>query len=108
MRIATRSAEESLTQLLRLVSRLRVTTLYASSAGATAAYYTQHLTQAPGEEPGVWSAAQADRLGLTGEVSGEALQALLEGRDPVLGTPLGQPLVDPTARMVRWCADGGV
>ena len=33
---------------------LRVTTLYASSAEATAGYYTQYLAQAPGEEPGVW------------------------------------------------------
>ena len=73
---------------------LRVTTLYASSAGATAAYYTQYLTQAPGEVPGVWSGVQADRLGLHGVVGGDVLQALLEGRDPVLGTPLGQPLAD--------------
>ncbi len=33
---------------------LRVTTLYAGSAAATAKYYTQYLTQAPGEEPGTW------------------------------------------------------
>ncbi len=33
---------------------LRVTTLYASSATGTAAYYTRYLAQAPGEEPGVW------------------------------------------------------
>ena len=47
---------------------LRVTTLYASSAAATAAYYTHYLAQAPGEEPGVWSGRQAAELGLAGRV----------------------------------------
>ena len=37
---------------------LRVTTLYASSASATAAYYTRYLA-APGEQPGVWCGQQA-------------------------------------------------
>ena len=73
---------------------LRVTTLYASSAAATAGYYTQYLAQAVGEEPGVWSGVQADRLGVSGEVSTDALQLLLEGRDPVTGTPLGTSLSD--------------
>ena len=73
---------------------LRVTTLYASSAVATAAYYTRYLAQAPGEEPGVWSGRQADGLGLAGKVSADDLQRLLEGRDPRTGTPLGSPLVD--------------
>jgi conjugative relaxase-like TrwC/TraI family protein len=73
---------------------LRVTTLHAASAAATARYYTQYLTAAPGEDAGVWAGRQAAGLGLTGEVTAEALQALLEGRDPVLGTPLGYPLVD--------------
>ena len=61
---------------------LRVTTLYASSAVATAAYYTRYLAQAPGEEPGVWSGRQAEGLGLAGEVEADDLQRLLEGRDP--------------------------
>ena len=61
---------------------LRVTTLYASSAVATAAYYTRYLAQAPGEEPGVWSGQQAADLGLDGHVDADALQSLLEGRDP--------------------------
>ena len=52
---------------------LRVTTLYASSAAATAGYYTQYLAQAVGEEPGVWSGVQADRLGVSGEVGADAL-----------------------------------
>ena len=75
---------------------LRVTTLYASSAVATAAYYTRYLAQAPGDEPGVWSGRQADGLGLVGRVDADDLQHLLEGRDPTTGTPLGSPLVDRT------------
>jgi conjugative relaxase-like TrwC/TraI family protein len=75
---------------------LRVTTLYASSAVATAAYYTRYLAQAPGEEPGVWSGRQAEALGLAGTVVADDLQRLLEGRDPTTGTPLGHELVDRT------------
>jgi hypothetical protein len=48
---------------------LRVTTLYASSAVATAAYYTRYLAGAPGEQPGVWCGEQAAALGLSGRVS---------------------------------------
>jgi TrwC relaxase len=65
---------------------LRVTTLYASSASATAAYYTRYLTGAEGEQPGIWRGRQARLLGLSGEVTTEALEALLEGRDPVSGS----------------------
>jgi conjugative relaxase-like TrwC/TraI family protein len=79
---------------------LRVTSLHASSAAASAAYYTQYLTQAVGEVLGVWHGAQAAGLGLAGVVTGDALQLLLEGRDPTSGTPLGTPLVD------RYRADG--
>ena len=43
---------------------LRVTTLHASSAAATARYYAEYLTAAPGEVPGVWAGRQADGLGL--------------------------------------------
>ncbi|MEI8241232.1 MAG: MobF family relaxase, partial [Actinomycetota bacterium] len=75
---------------------LRVTTLYAGSAAATARYYTKYLTQAPGEQPGVWSGAQAAGLGLSGEVSTEALEQLLTGCDPLTGVALGNPLVDRT------------
>ena len=50
------------------VVMLRVTTLYASSAAATAAYYARYLTEAPGEAPGVWSGRQAGGFGLAGEV----------------------------------------
>ena len=73
---------------------LRVTTLYASTAAATARYYTRYLTQADGELPGRWTGRQADLLGLSGEVTTEALETLLEGRDPTSGSPLGYPLLD--------------
>ena len=75
---------------------MRVTTLYAGSAAATAKYYTKYLTQAPGEESGRWLGAQAAGLGLSGEVSTEALELLLSGRDPISGTVLGYPPLDRT------------
>src|SRR4051812_45759287 len=75
---------------------MRVTTLYAGSAAATAKYYTRYLTHAPGEEPGRWLGAQAGELGLSGTVSSEALEMLLSGRDPITGTTLGYPLKDRT------------
>jgi conjugative relaxase-like TrwC/TraI family protein len=77
---------------------LRVTTLYAATAAATAAYYTRYLTEAEGEQPGQWVGEQSRLLGLQGEVTTEALQALLEGRDPNTGTPLGNPFIDRTAK----------
>jgi conjugative relaxase-like TrwC/TraI family protein len=73
---------------------LRVTTLYAVTASATASYYTKYLTQADGEIPGVWAGDQAVRFGLSGAVEAEHLQRLLSGCDPTTGTPLGQSLVD--------------
>jgi len=76
---------------------LRVTTLYAGSAAATAKYYTKYLTQAPGEQPGVWLGGQADGLGLSGEVSTDALELLLTGCDPTTGVTLGYPLQDRTS-----------
>ena len=69
---------------------LRVTTLYAATASATALYYTRYLTQADGEQPGQWMGRQAAGLGLAGEVTTEALQALLEGRDPITGCDVGE------------------
>jgi conjugative relaxase-like TrwC/TraI family protein len=83
---------------------LRVSTLYASSAAATAAYYTRYLTEAPGEQPGVWSGRQADGLGLAGKVTAEQLELLLQGRDPGSGSRLGRELVDrfkSNGQMVR-------
>jgi conjugative relaxase-like TrwC/TraI family protein len=76
------------------VAVLRVTTLYAHTAAATAAYYTRYLTEADGEQPGRWTGRQAGLLGLSGEVTTEALEALLEGRDPIGGSRLGYPLLD--------------
>jgi len=83
---------------------LRVTTLHASSAEATAAYYAEYLTAAPGEVPGRWSGRQAHGLGLSNTVDVASLQALLEGRNPVTGTQLGHRLVDRTdanGRVIR-------
>lgn len=73
---------------------LRVRTIYASSALAAAEYYTRYLTEAPGEVPGRWTGAQATGLGLSGEVRTDDLVAILEGRNPTSGTPLGRPLLD--------------
>src|SRR6478736_3999971 len=81
---------------------LRVTTLHAASAAATAAYYAQYLTAAPGEVPGVWCRRQASGLGLAGPVDAVQLEALLSGRDPITGMQLGSELLD------RITADGRV
>ena len=81
---------------------LRVTTLHAASAAATAKYYAEYLTAAPGEEPGVWSGHQAAKLGLSGRVETDALESLLTGRNPSDGTSLGRELLD------RFTADGRV
>ncbi len=43
-----------------------------------------------GESPGQWTGAAAVHLGLAGAVDDEALRAVLGGRDPETGTPLGQ------------------
>ncbi|MET0144142.1 MAG: relaxase domain-containing protein, partial [Ilumatobacteraceae bacterium] len=69
--------------------------------------YAEYLTAAPGEVPGVWMGRQADGLGLSGDVTVEQLEALLCGRDPVTGTPLGRELVDrPTHGTVRSVTSG--
>jgi conjugative relaxase-like TrwC/TraI family protein len=81
-----------------------VSTLYADTSVTTAAYYTRYLTQADGEQPGQWTGRQAALLGLSGEVTTEDLQALLEGRDPNSGTSLGSPFVNrvtSSGRVVR-------
>jgi conjugative relaxase-like TrwC/TraI family protein len=81
---------------------LRVSTLYASTAGTTAAYYAGYLTANEAEPVGVWLGQQARALGLTRDVTVDQLTALLSGRDPISGTPLGTPLGD------RRLGDGGV
>jgi len=59
---------------------LRVTTLYAASAVATAAYYTRYLAEAPGEAPGRWLGRQADELGVAGRVEADDLQSASASR----------------------------
>ena len=83
---------------------LRVTTIYASSAGASADYYTKYLTGAPGEVPGVWAGRQATAFGLSGTVDTESLKRLLSGHDPTTGTRLGTALVDritPQGKLIQ-------
>ena len=75
---------------------IRVTTLHASTASATARYYTRYLTDAPGELPGQWHGRQADLLGLSGTVTTDALERLLCGRDPISGVGLGMAFKDRT------------
>lgn len=81
---------------------MRATPIRACSAAAAANYYTRYLTDAPGEVPGVWGGEQAASLGIAGEVDGDDLRAVLEGRDPASGTPLGRPFQD------RYFKDGRV
>lgn len=81
---------------------LRVTTLYATSAGASAGYYTKYLAGAPGERPGMWAGSQAELSGLSGSIDAAALEALLSGFDPLTGGRLGAELLD------RITADGRV
>ncbi len=77
---------------------IRVTTIYAASAGASARYYTGYLTEPDGELPGRWSGCQASAFGLAGEVSTEALESLLSGRHPITGQVLGRELLDRVDR----------
>ena len=49
------------------------------SAAATAAYYTRYLTQAEVSYPGGGPGAKRGLLGLSGEVSTEALRAVVVG-----------------------------
>jgi conjugative relaxase-like TrwC/TraI family protein len=73
---------------------LRVTTIHARTAGASARYYTRYLAEDGPEGDGQWLGRQADGLGLDGVVSTDDLEALLSGHDPATGTRLGTPLVD--------------
>jgi len=74
---------------------LRVRTIYARSAGASARYYTRYLDRSgPGEEQGQWRGREATALGLAGTVETDQLEALLSGHDPTTGTRLGSELVD--------------
>jgi len=77
---------------------IRVTTIYAASAGASARYYTGYLTEPDGELPGRWTGRQASAFSVAGEVSTEALGSLLSGRHPVTGQVLGRELLDRVDR----------
>lgn len=68
---------------------LRVTTLYAATAGATAACDSEYLSQAPGDVPGRWIGdiveVEGFGLGVGDIVEVEQLRNLLEGRDSFRG-----------------------
>lgn len=66
------------------IGKLRDPNYYlAQVADGLEEYYTNAK-----EAPGVWMGRSADRLGLAGEVKGEALHSLLDHRDPNIGTRL--------------------
>jgi conjugative relaxase-like TrwC/TraI family protein len=73
---------------------LRVTTILAHSAAASARYYTRDLTGDGPDAEGQWLGRRAAGLGLSGRVETEDLEALLSGHDPTTGAQLGYPLVD--------------
>jgi conjugative relaxase-like TrwC/TraI family protein len=73
---------------------LRVTTIHANTAGASARYYTRYLADDGPDAEGYWLGRQARGLGLSGTVSTDDLEALLSGHDPATGTRLGRALVD--------------
>ena len=73
---------------------IRVTTLFARTAEATAAYYGDYLTKNKHELPGQWTGKQAPDLGLIGEVTPDRLEAVLLGRHPFTGESLGRELLD--------------
>ncbi|WP_420451167.1 MobF family relaxase [Ilumatobacter sp.] len=71
-----------------------MTTLFARTAEATAAYYGDYLTKNKHELPGQWTGKQAPDLGLIGEVTPDRLEAVLLGRHPFTGESLGRELLD--------------
>ena len=83
---------------------LRVTTIYATSAGSAAAYYTKYLADSPGEVPGIWTGRQATALGLVGDVSGDDLLALSKAVTPYRGHRLAVPSPTGPSPTEAWCA----
>jgi conjugative relaxase-like TrwC/TraI family protein len=65
-------------------------------AAGQEAYYLQAVAQGVedyyvgGEAPGRWVASSRTTIGLAGDVAADDLDAVLSGRDPSLGTRLGQ------------------
>lgn len=93
---------------------MRVTTLKAAAGGVAQVieYYAalaEERSRAPGrgpvdyyldpgEPPGRWHGRGRVALGLDGQVSPDDLRALLEGRKPATGRPLGRRFGDASAR----------
>ncbi len=73
---------------------IRVTTLFAATAGATAHYYGDYLAKNSCELPGRWTGQQAPELGLVGEVTPDRLESVLLGQHPFTGESLGRELLD--------------
>jgi conjugative relaxase-like TrwC/TraI family protein len=73
---------------------LRVTTIHAHSAAASARYYTRYLTGDGPDAEGHWLGRQASAMGLAGSVETDDFEALLSGHDPTTGRQLGYALVD--------------
>jgi conjugative relaxase-like TrwC/TraI family protein len=83
---------------------LRVTTIHAHSAAASARYYTRYLTGDGPDAEGHWLGSRAVAIGLGGKrVETDELEALLSGHHPVTGSQLGYPLrerVDSKGKLI--------
>ena len=74
---------------------MRVTTLYASTASATAQYYTRYLTQADGEQPGQWSGPSGRPARPRRSGDDRAARSVVGGPRPGLGVTVGEPARGP-------------